>query len=44
MNRLTALGLTVSTATHAWCRWRSIYVLDPEDNIVELVCYDETVT
>jgi len=44
LNRLTALGLTVSTATHAWCHWRSIYVLDPEDNIVELVCYDETVT
>jgi hypothetical protein len=43
LNRLTGLGLTVTTAVHGWCHWRSIYVLDPEDNVVELVCYDESV-
>ena len=43
LDRLTGLGLTVTTAVHAWCHWRSIYVLDPEENVVELVCYDEAV-
>lgn len=43
LERLTGLGLTVTTATHRWCHWRSIYVLDPEENVVELVCYDESV-
>jgi hypothetical protein len=43
LDRLTGLGLHVTTATHAWCHWRSIYVADPEQNIVELVCYDPSV-
>ena len=38
--RLEALGLTVTTATHDWVRWRSIYVADPEGNTVEFVCFD----
>jgi pterin-4a-carbinolamine dehydratase/catechol 2,3-dioxygenase-like lactoylglutathione lyase family enzyme len=38
--RLEALGLSVRTAEHAWVRWRSLYVDDPEGNLVELVCYD----
>jgi len=29
LDRLTGLGLHVTTATHAWCHWRSIYVADP---------------
>jgi catechol 2,3-dioxygenase-like lactoylglutathione lyase family enzyme len=41
--RLRGLGLDVVTAEHRWCQWRSIYVRDPEDNVVELVCFDETV-
>ncbi len=41
--RLRGLGLSVTTALHPWCHWRSVYVLDPEDNIVELVCFDGTV-
>jgi catechol 2,3-dioxygenase-like lactoylglutathione lyase family enzyme len=41
--RLTALGLPVETATHAWVQWRSIYVRDPEGNQVELVCHDPTI-
>jgi len=42
-NRLEALGLQVETAEHAWVRWRSLYVTDPEGNQVELVCYDGSV-
>lgn len=38
--RLEALGLAVTTATHEWVLWRSIYLEDPEGNTVELVCYD----
>jgi catechol-2,3-dioxygenase len=41
--RLKSLDVEVTTATHPWCHWRSIYVKDPEGNIVELVCHDETV-
>ena len=41
--RLEALGLRVETAEHAWVRWRSLYVTDPEGNQVELVCYDGSV-
>jgi catechol-2,3-dioxygenase len=41
--RLESLGLTVTTAEHAWVHWRSLYVVDPEGNEVEWVCYDESV-
>lgn len=41
--RLEAAGLAVTTAEHAWVRWRSLYVTDPEGNTVELVCYDPSV-
>lgn len=43
LERLRVLGVPVTTAIHAWCQWRSIYVRDPEDNVVELVCHDPTV-
>jgi catechol 2,3-dioxygenase len=41
--RLEGLGLSVRTAEHAWVHWRSLYVSDPEGNLVEWVCYDERV-
>ena len=41
--RLEGLGAQVTTAEHAWVRWRSLYVDDPEGNTVEWVCYDESV-
>jgi catechol-2,3-dioxygenase len=41
--RLESLGLTVTTAEHAWVHWRSLYVADPEENEVEWVCFDESV-
>lgn len=44
MERLQQLGFEVETMEHEWMHWRSLYVLDPEGNLVELVCYDESVT
>ncbi len=41
-DRLINAGLTPTFAYHQWVRWRSLYVIDPEGNTVELVCYDET--
>jgi hypothetical protein len=41
--RLEALGLTVTAATHEWVHWRSLYIADPDGNEVELVCYDPQV-
>jgi catechol 2,3-dioxygenase len=41
--RLEGLDVEVTTAEHAWVRWRSLYVDDPEGNTVEWVCFDETV-
>jgi catechol 2,3-dioxygenase-like lactoylglutathione lyase family enzyme len=43
MERLQGLGYEVETMEHGWMHWRSLYVLDPEGNLVELVCYDESV-
>lgn len=43
-DRLERLGATVRTATHAWVGWRSLYVDDPEGNVVEWVCYGRSVT
>jgi catechol 2,3-dioxygenase-like lactoylglutathione lyase family enzyme len=42
-DRLRRLGIEVTTFEHRWCRWRSLYVRDPEGNILELVCYDEAI-
>lgn len=39
-HRLEGLGFAVTTVTHEWVHWRSLYVRDPDDNEVELVCYD----
>jgi catechol 2,3-dioxygenase-like lactoylglutathione lyase family enzyme len=43
LDRLTGLGVEVTTIEHRWCRWRSLYVRDPERNILELVCHDEAI-
>ncbi len=40
---LQQLGLEVRIAEHKWVQWRSLYVSDPEGNVVELVCYDPSV-
>jgi len=41
-DRLQELGLNVETQFHEWVHYRSLYVCDPDGNVVELVCYDET--
>jgi catechol-2,3-dioxygenase len=41
--RLEGLGLTVEVTVHAWVKWRSLYVHDPEGNQVELVCFDPSI-
>ncbi len=41
--RIEQPGLSVKMVEHTWVYWRSLYVRDPEDNRVGLVCYDEHV-
>jgi hypothetical protein len=41
--RFESLGVTVTTAEHAWVHWGSLYVFDPDGNEVEWVCYDESI-
>ena len=41
--RLEHLGLTVKTMEHAWAHARSLYISDPEGNVVEFVCYDASI-
>jgi catechol 2,3-dioxygenase len=38
--RLRGLGHVVREAVHGWVGWRSLYIDDPEGNVVEWVCYD----
>jgi catechol 2,3-dioxygenase len=41
--RLEDLGVAVVTREFPNFHWRSLFFTDPEGNIVELVCYDESV-
>jgi catechol 2,3-dioxygenase-like lactoylglutathione lyase family enzyme len=41
--RLEGLGLKVLATEHAWIHVRSLYFSDPEGNLLEFVCYDESV-
>jgi catechol 2,3-dioxygenase-like lactoylglutathione lyase family enzyme len=41
--RLAGLGLKVNAVVHEWLHVRSLYFSDPEGNLLELVCRDETV-
>ena len=41
--RLVGLGLDVHATEHPWLHVRSLYFADPEGNLLELVCYDESV-
>jgi catechol 2,3-dioxygenase-like lactoylglutathione lyase family enzyme len=41
--RLDGLGLDVRAVAHPWLHVRSLYFPDPEGNLLELVCRDESV-
>lgn len=41
--RLQNLGLDVETVEHTGQHYRSLYITDPEGNVVEFVCYDASV-
>ena len=41
--RLESLGLEVEAAEHGWLHVRSLDFRDPEENLLELVAYDESV-
>ncbi len=41
--RLEGLGLKVMATEHAWLCVRSLYFADPEENLLEFVCYDAEV-
>lgn len=41
--RLEGLGLKVHATEHAWIHVRSLYFSDPEGNLLEFVCHDESV-
>ena len=41
-NRLEGLGLKVVATDHAWLHVHSLYFPDPEENLIEFVCYDES--
>lgn len=41
--RLEELGFDVEVVEHGWVGWRSLYVRDPEGNLVEWVCHDPSV-
>jgi catechol-2,3-dioxygenase len=43
IERLEGLGIKVTVKEQHTFSWRSIFFRDPEGNMVELVCYDETV-
>ena len=40
---LRSQGLNIALRTYPWIGWRSLYVRDPEGNVVELVCFDPAV-
>ena len=41
--RLEDLGLEVHATKHKWLHVHSLYFADPEGNLLEFVCYDESV-
>jgi catechol 2,3-dioxygenase-like lactoylglutathione lyase family enzyme len=41
--RLEGLGLRINATVHEWLHVRSLYFRDPEENLLEFVCYDASV-
>jgi catechol 2,3-dioxygenase-like lactoylglutathione lyase family enzyme len=42
-SRLEGLGIKVVATQHEWLHVRSLYFPDPEENLLEFVCYDASV-
>jgi catechol 2,3-dioxygenase-like lactoylglutathione lyase family enzyme len=42
-SRLDGLGIKVVATQHEWLHVRSLYFPDPEENLLEFVCYDASV-
>jgi catechol 2,3-dioxygenase-like lactoylglutathione lyase family enzyme len=43
LDALTKAGFKPNTQEHRWIGWRSIYITDPDGNIVELVAVDPSI-
>jgi catechol 2,3-dioxygenase len=43
LDALTEAGFEPNTYEHRWIGWRSIYITDPDGNIVELVAADPSI-
>ena len=43
LDALTRAGFAPNTYEHRWIGWRSIYITDPDGNIVELVAVDPSI-
>ncbi|MGJ4922787.1 MULTISPECIES: VOC family protein [unclassified Bradyrhizobium] len=43
LDALTSAGFSPNTYEHRWIGWRSIYITDPDGNIVELVAVDQSI-
>lgn len=37
------LNLESTTEVFPWIKWKSVFIKDPENNIIEFVCYDENI-
>ena len=43
LNCLEKKGIKPITQVFEWVKWRSIFIKDPESNIIEFVCYDKDI-
>jgi len=43
LKKLKTAGIELKTQKFEWVKWKSIFLKDPEMNIVELVCYDSEI-
>lgn len=41
VNTLSENDIPYDSAIHRWTGWKGVYIQDPEENIIEFVCYDE---
>ena len=43
LRRLQQAGVETKTEVFEWVQWKSIFIRDPEMNIIEFVCFDHTI-